>query len=137
MAFVIFGLLIFAAVAALLRNLLGRLLGSTAAAAVTGVFAWLVGTYVILAAIIAVAAFFLALFGDRIIAASDNANRNARRGRGRRNNGAGGVWLNIVLPIVVGGLDAIDGSASGSRSSDSDISGGGGSFGGGGASGSW
>jgi uncharacterized protein len=120
-----FGLLIYAAFAAIMRGLFGRLLGSTATAGVIGGFTWWVLGSLALSGVLGVAAFFLTMFGDSIFAASMQAGRNNRRGGGYSggggwSGGGGGDW------------------SSGSSSSDSGgFSGGGGSFGGGGASGSW
>jgi uncharacterized protein len=119
-----FGLLGYAAIAAIMRGLLGRLLGSGATAGVIGAIAWFLLGSIAISAIFGVAAFFLTMFGDSILAASQEASRRARRGGGGGwSSGAssGGSWS----------------SGSSSGSSDSGFSGGGGSFGGGGASGSW
>ena len=114
-----FGFLAYAAIAGIMRSLLGRLLGSGVTAGVIGGFAWyLVGSLAV-SSVIGVAAFFLTMFGDGIIAASQSASRGAGRGGGS-SGWSGGGW------------------SGGSSSSDSGgFSGGGGSFGGGGASGSW
>jgi uncharacterized protein len=120
-----FGLLGYAAIAAILRGILGRLLGSTATAAVIGGIAWFLLGSLVLSGVLGVAAFFITLFGDSILAASQEASRNSRGryggGGGWSTGGGGGGWS----------------SGSSSSSSDSGFSGGGGSFGGGGASGSW
>jgi uncharacterized protein len=118
-----FGLLGYAAVAGIMRHLLGRLLGSGATAGVVGVFIWFVLGSIALSSILGVAAFFLTMFGDSILTASQNASRSSGRGGGSGWSGGGGGW---------------SGGGSSSSSSDSGgFSGGGGSFGGGGASGSW
>jgi uncharacterized protein len=100
----------------LLRSLMGRLLGSAAAGALTALIAWsLVGS--VLAAVIAgvLASLFVLI-----------SNGFASAGPGRRGStggwagGSGGSW-----------------SSGGSSSSSGGFSGGGGSFGGGGASGNW
>lgn len=126
-----FGLLACVAIAAMMRSLLGRLLGSTATAGVIGGLAWLLLGSLVVSGILGVAAFFVTLFADSILAASLEAGRNSRRG-GRYGGGSSG-WS--------GGWSGGGGGgwSSGSSSSDSDsgFSGGGGSFGGGGASGSW
>jgi uncharacterized protein len=116
-----FGLVAFAAVAGMMRRLLGRLLGSGATAGVVGAVAWFIMGSIAVSAVFGVIAFFLTMFGDAILAASQQASRS---GRGRYGGGwstgsSGGSW------------------SSGSGSGDSGFSGGGGSFGGGGASGSW
>jgi len=118
-----FGLLAYAAIAAIMRGLFGRLLGSTATAGVIGGFAWWLLGSLVLSGVLGIAAFFLTMFGDSIFAASMQAGRNNRRGGGYS---GGGGWSG-------GGGDW----SSGSSSSDGGFSGGGGSFGGGGASGSW
>jgi uncharacterized protein len=104
-------LIIFAVfvVGALLRTVLGRLIGSVATGGVVGVLAWLTVGSLAFSAIAAALAFAFAMFAESMASSS----------------GRGGF---------VGG-----GSFSGgSSSSDSGgFSGGGGSFGGGGASGSW
>ena len=119
-----FGLLAYAAVAAIMRGLFGRLLGSTATAGVIGGVAWWLLGSLALSGVLGVAAFFLTMFGDSILSSSMQAGRNNRRGGGYSGgggwSGGGGGW------------------SSDSSSSDSGgFSGGGGSFGGGGASGSW
>jgi len=118
-----FGFLGYAAIAAILRGLLGRLLGSGVTAGVVGTVIWLLMGSIAVSAIFGVAAFFLTMFGDAILAASQQASRSGRGGYGGgwSSGSSGGSWSG--------------GSSSGS--SDSGFSGGGGSFGGGGASGSW
>jgi uncharacterized protein len=117
-----FGLLGYAAVAGIMRHLLGRLLGAGATAGVVGVFIWFVLGSIVLSSILGVAAFFLTMFGDSILAASQNASRGAGRGGSGGWSGGGGGW---------------SGGSSSSSSDSGGFSGGGGSFGGGGASGSW
>ena len=117
-----FGFLGYAAIAAILRGLMGRLLGSGVTAGVIGAIVWFLLGSAIVSGIFGVAAFFLTMFGDSILAASQAASRNAGRGGGGWSSGSSGSsWS----------------SGSSSSSSDSGFSGGGGSFGGGGASGSW
>src|SRR6516164_5786154 len=111
-----FGLLMFAAIAALLRGLLGRLLGSGATAGVIGVLAWFVGGSIAVAAILGFAAFFLTLFGDSMFAASQNASRTAGRGGYTGGGWSGGGWS--------GGGGGWSGGSGGG------FSGGGGGFGG-------
>ncbi len=104
-------LIIFAVfvVGAVLRTVLGRLIGSVATGGVVGVLAWLTVGSLMFSAIAAVLAFAFAMFAESMASSS----------------GRGG--------FVGGGS-----FSSGSSSSDSGgFSGGGGSFGGGGASGSW
>jgi uncharacterized protein len=117
-----FGFIGYAAIAAMMRGLLGRLLGSGVTAGVVGAIVWFLLSSIAVSAIFGVAAFFLTMFGDSILAASQAASRRGGGGGGGWSSGSsGGSWSG--------------GSSSGS--SDSGFSGGGGSFGGGGASGSW
>jgi uncharacterized protein len=120
-----FGLLAYAAIATMMRGLLGRLLGSTATAGVIAGFAWYSLGSLAVSGVLAVAAFFITMFADSILAASLEA------GRSGRGSGGGGGWSTSW-----GGGGGFGGGSS-SRDSDSGFSGGGGSFGGGGASGSW
>jgi uncharacterized protein len=120
-----FGFLGYAAIAAILRGLMGRLLGSGVTAGVVGAIAWFLLGSAIVSGIFGVIAFFLTMFGDSILAASQAASRNA--GRGRSGGWSGGYS---------GGSSWSGGSSSGSSDSGG-FSGGGGDFGGGGASGSW
>jgi uncharacterized protein len=116
-----FGFIGYAAIAAMMRGLLGRLLGSGVTAGVVGAIVWFLLSSIAVSAIFGVAAFFLTMFGDSILAASQAASRRGGGGGGWSSGSSGGSWSG--------------GSSSGS--SDSGFSGGGGSFGGGGASGSW
>ena len=115
-----FGFIGYAAIAAMMRGLLGRLLGSGVTAGVVGAIVWFLLGSIAVSGIFGVAAFFLTMFGDSILAASQQASRR----------GGGGGWSSGSS-----GSSWSGGSSSGS--SDSGFSGGGGSFGGGGASGSW
>jgi uncharacterized protein len=119
-----FGLIGYAAIAAILRRLLGRLVGAGATAGVVGAIVWFLLGSAIVSGIFGVIAFVLAIFGDSILAASQQASRNAGRGRGGWSGG------------YTGGSSWSGGSSSSSSDSGS-FSGGGGDFGGGGASGSW
>ena len=114
-----FGLIGFVAIAGIMRGLLGRLLGSGVTAGVVGAIFWFLLGSIIVSGILGVVAFFLTMFGDGVLAASQQASRSAGRGGGGWSSGSGGSW------------------SGGSSSSDNGFSGGGGSFGGGGASGSW
>ena len=117
-----FGLLGYAAIAAIMRGLLGRLFGSGVTAGVVGAIVWFLLGSLVVSGIFGIAAFFLTMFGDSIMAASQQASRSGRGGYGGgwSSGSSGGGW------------------SGGSSSSDSGgFSGGGGSFGGGGASGSW
>jgi uncharacterized protein len=118
-----FGLIGYVAIAGVMRHLLGRLLGSGATAGVVGALAWFLLGSMIVTVVLGVAAFFVTMFGDSIMAASQEASRNARRG-------SGGGWSS-------GSSSSWSGGSSSSSSDSGGFSGGGGSFGGGGASGSW
>jgi uncharacterized protein len=119
-----FGLIGYVAIAGVMRHLLGRLLGSGVTAGVIGGLAWFLLGSMILTVILGVAAFVVTMFGDSILAASQEASRNARR------SGGGGGWSS-------GSSSSWSGGSSSSSSDSGGFSGGGGSFGGGGASGSW
>ena len=99
----------------LLRSLMGRLLGSATAGALTALLAWFLVGSLFAAVIVGVVASLFVLISDGFTSA----------GPGRR--GSTGGWS--------GGSGS--GSSGGSSSSSGGFSGGGGSFGGGGASGSW
>jgi uncharacterized protein len=118
-----FGFLGYAAIAAAMRGLLGRLLGSGVTAGIVGTIIWLIMGSLAVSAIFSVAAFFLTMFADGILSASRQAGRSGR-------GGYGGSWSS-------GSSGSSWSSGSSSSSSDSGFSGGGGDFGGGGASGSW
>jgi uncharacterized protein len=124
-----FGLLAYAAIATMMRGLLGRLLGSTATAGVIAGFTWYILGSLAVSGVLGVAAFVITMFADSILAASLEAGRNGRRGG--RESGGGSGWSTSW-----GGGGGFGGGSS-SRDSDSGFSGGGGSFGGGGATGSW
>ena len=101
---------------ALLRTVLGRLIGSVATGGLVGVLVWLFVGSLIFSVISAVVAFAFAMFAEGI--GSPNGRSGNWSGGSR-----GGSW---------------GGSAGGGSSSDGGgFGGGGGSFGGGGASGSW
>jgi uncharacterized protein len=100
----------------LLRGLMGRLLGSAAAGALTAMIAWFMIGSVLAAVIVGVVASLFVLISDGFTSAGPG-----RRGSpGGWAGGSGGSW-----------------SSGGSSSDSGSFSGGGGSFGGGGASGSW
>ena len=100
----------------LLRSLVGRLLGSAAAGALTALIAWFLVGSVFAAVIAGVLASLFVLISDGFASAGPG-----RRGStGGWSGGSGGSW-----------------SSGGCSSSSGGFSGGGGSFGGGGASGSW
>jgi uncharacterized protein len=111
-----------AAVGAILRKALGRLIGSVATGGAIGWLAWYLLGSMAIAGIVGAIICVVVFFADSIFAASMNASpQPGRRGgwSGGSYSGGGGGW------------------SSGSSSGDSGFSGGGGSFGGGGASGSW
>jgi uncharacterized protein len=101
----------------LLRSLLGRLLGSVAAGALTALIAWFMVGSLIAALVVGMIASVFVLVSDGF--ASSGPGR--RGGTGGWSGGSGGSWSS-------------GGSSSGSGGG---FSGGGGSFGGGGSSGSW
>jgi uncharacterized protein len=108
---IIFGIFVGGAI---LRTVLGRLIGSIAAGGAVGVLAWFLIGSLAVSGIAAVVAFAFTMFAESA------ASSNGRRGGW---SGGGSSW---------------GGSYGGGSSSDSGgFSGGGGSFGGGGASGSW
>ena len=116
-----FGLIGYAVIAAISRGLFGRLLGSGVSAVVIGGLFWFLLGSIIAAVGFGVVAFFVTMFGDTIMAASQEASRSGGRG-------GSGSWSS--------GSSGSSWSDS-SSSSGGGFSGGGGSFGGGGASGSW
>ncbi len=99
----------------LLRSLMGRLLGSVTAGALTALIAWFMVGSVMAAAIVGVIASLFVLISDGFTSAGPG-----RRGSTGGWSGGSGSW-----------------SSGGSSGSSGGFSGGGGSFGGGGASGSW
>jgi uncharacterized protein len=101
----------------LLRSLLGRLLGSVAAGALTALIAWFMVGSLIAALVVGMIASVFVLVSDGF--ASSGPGR--RGGTGGWFGGSGGSWS----------------SGGSSSSSGGGFSGGGGSFGGGGSSGSW
>jgi uncharacterized protein len=110
---------------ALMRKLLGALLGATATGGVVGAVAWYISGSLMAAFMATVVIFMLALAAE-ILAAANQSTGKSGRGRSSRSDDSswsGGSWSS--------------GSSSSDISSSSDSGGGGGSFGGGGASGSW
>ena len=101
----------------LLRSLMGRLLGSAAAGALTALIAWFMVGSVMAAVIVGVIASLFVLISDGFTSAGPGGRRGSTGGW---SGGSGGSW-----------------SSGGSSGSSGGFSGGGGSFGGGGASGSW
>ena len=106
---IIFGVFV---AGALLRTMLGRLIGAVATGGVVGLLAWLFVGSLALSIILAIGAAFFSLFADSVAPSG---------GRGGWSGGIGGGSF----------------SGGGSSSDSGGFSGGGGSFGGGGASGSW
>ena len=100
----------------LLRSLLGRLLGSVAAGALTALIAWFLVGSVMASLIVGAIASVIVLISNGFTSAGPPGRRGSPGGW---SGGSGGSW------------------SSGSSSSSGGFSGGGGSFGGGGASGSW
>jgi len=100
----------------LLRSLMGRLLGSASAGALTALIAWFMVGSVMAAVIVGVIASLFVLISDGFTSAGPGGRRGSTGGW---SGGSGGSW------------------SSGGSSSSGGFSGGGGSFGGGGASGSW
>jgi uncharacterized protein len=105
--FLIFGAFVLSAV---LRGMLGRLLGSLATGGIVAALIWFIASSLLFAGIAGVIAFLFTMFSDSIQSS----------GGGRS-----------------GGFSGGGGSFSSGSSSSGGFSGGGGSFGGGGASGSW
>ena len=101
----------------LLRSLMGRLLGSASAGALTALIAWFMVGSMLAAVIAGVIASLFVLISDGFTSAGPPGRRGSAGGW---SGGSGGSW-----------------SSGGSSSSSGGFSGGGGSFGGGGASGSW
>ncbi len=100
----------------LLRSMMGRLLGSVTAGALTALIAWFLAGSLMAAVIAGVIASMFVLISDGFTSAGPG-----RRGSsGGWSGGSGGSW-----------------SSGGSSGSSGGFSGGGGSFGGGGASGNW
>jgi uncharacterized protein len=100
----------------LLRSLLGRLLGSVAAGALTALIAWFLVGSVTASLIVGAIASVIVLISNGFTSAGPPGRRGSPGGW---SGGSGGSW------------------SSGGSSSSGGFSGGGGSFGGGGASGSW
>jgi len=107
---IIFGIFVGGAI---LRTVLGRLIGSVAAGGAVGVLAWFLIGSLVFSVISALVAFAFTMFAESTASS----------------NGRSGGWS--------GGGSSWGGSSGGSSSDSGGFSGGGGSFGGGGASGSW
>jgi len=99
----------------LLRGLMGRLLGSATAGALTALIAWFMVGSVLAAVVVGVVATLFVLISDGFTSAGPGSRGRA----GGWSGGSGGSW------------------SSGGSSGGGGFSGGGGSFGGGGSSGSW
>jgi uncharacterized protein len=120
----VFALFVLFGFGAIMRNVLGALLGATVTGGVVGVLAWFISGSVGAALLATVMVFMMALVAE-ILAAANQGSAKGRRGRsgwGDSSSSSGGSWSS---------------GSSSSSSSSSDSGGGGGSFGGGGASGSW
>jgi len=120
----VFALYVLFGFGAIMRNVLGALLGATVTGGVVGVLAWFISGSVGAALLATVMVFMMALVAE-ILAAANQGSAKGRRGRsgwGDSSSSSGGSWSS---------------GSSSSSSSSSDSGGGGGSFGGGGASGSW
>src|SRR5437016_1010364 len=115
----IFALFVLFGFGAVMRNLLGALLGATVTGGIVGALAWYVSGSFEAALFATIMVFMMALVAEILAAANQGAGRSRRSGWGGDSSSSGGAW------------------SSGSSSSSSDSGGGGGSFGGGGASGSW
>lgn len=100
----------------LLRGLLGRLLGSVTAGALTALIAWFLVGSVVVALVVGAIASFVVLISEGFMSAGPGRWGSS----GGWSGGSGGSW-----------------SSGGSSGSSGGFGGGGGSFGGGGSSGSW
>ena len=101
-----------------MRNLLGRLIGSVATGGLIGIVAWIIFGSLVISALAGLVASAFTMFTDGITAPSAGGR------------GGGGGWIG-------GGSSGGSWSGSSSSSDSGSFGGGGGSFGGGGASGSW
>lgn len=122
----IFALFVLFGFGAVMRNLLGALLGATITGGIVGALAWyLSGSFG--AALLATFMVFMMALVAEILAAANQGSAKGHRGRsgGDSSSSSGSSW------------SSGSSSSSDSSSSSSDSGGGGGSFGGGGASGSW
>jgi uncharacterized protein len=124
----VFALFVLFGFGAVMRNLLGALLGATITGGIVGALAWyLSGSFA--AALLATFMVFMMALVAEILAAANQGSPKGRRGRsgwGDSSSSSGSSWSS-----------GSSSSSSDSSSSSSDSGGGGGSFGGGGASGSW
>lgn len=124
----IFALFVLLGFGAVLRNLLGALLGATLTGGIVGALAWYISGSFAAALLATFMVFMMALVAE-ILAAANQGSAKGRRGRsgwGDSSSSSAGSWSS-----------GSSSSSSDSSSSSSDSGGGGGSFGGGGASGSW
>ena len=122
----IFALFVLFGFGAVMRNLLGALLGATVTGCIVGALAWYVSGSFAAALLATIMVFMMALVAEILAAANQGAGRSRRSGRGDSSSSSGGSWSS-----------GSSSSSDSSSSSSSDSGGGGGSFGGGGASGSW
>jgi uncharacterized protein len=124
----VFALFVLFGFGAVMRNLLGALLGATVTGGIVGALAWYISGSVGAALLATFMVFMMALVAE-ILAAANQGSAKGRRGRsgwGDSSSSSGSSWSS-----------GSSSSSSDSSSSSSDSGGGGGSFGGGGASGSW
>ena len=122
----IFALFVLFGFGAVMRNLLGALLGATVTGCIVGALAWYVSGSFAAALLATIMVFTMALVAEILAAANQGAGRSRRSGWGDSSSSSGGSWSS-----------GSSSSSDTSSSSSSDSGGGGGSFGGGGASGSW
>src|SRR5438552_17390531 len=122
----IFALFVLFGFGAVMRNLLGALLGATVTGGIVGALAWYVSGSFEAALFATIMVFMMALVAEILAAANQGAGRSRRSGWGDSSSSSGGSWSS-----------GSSSSSDTSSSSSSDSGGGGGSFGGGGASGSW
>jgi uncharacterized protein len=122
----VFALFVLFGFGAIMRNLLGALLGATVTGGIVGAGAWYISGSFAAAALATFVVFMMALVAE-ILSAANQSSAKGRRGRsgwGDSSSSSSSSWSS-------------GSSSSSSSSSSSDSGGGGGSFGGGGASGSW
>ncbi len=121
----VFALFVLFGFGAIMRNLLGALLGATITGGIVGALAWFISGSFAAALLATVVVFMMALVAEILAAANQGSGKSRRSGWGDSSSSSGSSWSS-----------GSSSSSSGSSSS-SDSGGGGGSFGGGGASGSW
>jgi uncharacterized protein len=121
----IFALFVLFGFGAVMRNLLGALLGATVTGGIAGALAWYISGSFAAALLATFVVFMMALVAEILAAANQGASRSRHSGWGDSSSSSGGSW------------SSGSSSSSSDSSSSSESGGGGGSFGGGGASGSW